>query len=79
MSENVQNKNSDNSINPEELNKQTSQESEAEQLKGSDADQDNGGGASLSEDDILKDQDADEDATPLFDLESTEPEDEEED
>lgn len=38
--------------NIEDLNKQTSEGSEADQLKGSDADQDNGGTASLSDDDI---------------------------
>jgi hypothetical protein len=78
MSEN-QNKNSDDSINLEDLNKQTSSGSEAEQLKGSDADQDNGGDASLSKEDILKDHDTDEDTTPLYDLESSETEDQQED
>jgi hypothetical protein len=78
MTENNQNKNSDNSINLLELNKQTSLGSELEQLKGPDVGEDNGGGASLSKNDILKDQDGDEDTTPLYDLVSIEPEEDEE-
>jgi hypothetical protein len=77
MTENNQNKNSDDSI-IRELNKQTSLGSESEHLKEPDADQGNGGGASLSKNDVLTDQNGDEDTTPLYELVSTEPEDDEE-
>jgi hypothetical protein len=60
MTENNQNKNLGDLINP------------------GDADQDNGGGAFLSKDDVLI-VNEEEDTTPLYDLVSTEPEDQEED
>jgi hypothetical protein len=66
------------SINTKDLNKQTSDGSESNQLRGSDADQDNDGAASLNDNDILN-QNSDEDLTPLYDLEIQDPEDDEED
>lgn len=78
MAENYSNKSTDDSINTKDLNKQTSKGSEADQLKGSDADQDNDGAASLNDNDI-PDQNDDEDSTPLYDLESQDPEDHDED
>jgi hypothetical protein len=78
MAENNNKKSTDDSINTKDLNKQTSEGSEADQLKGSDADQDNDGAASLNNKDI-SDQNAEEDSTPLYDLESQDPDDHDED
>lgn len=63
----------------QDLNKQTSKESEKEQIKGSDADQDNDGDAALNNEDISKGHNTEEDSDSemIYDTEAQDPEDDE--